>query len=863
MRASARVVGALTVAVLAAAPAMHAQSVCGRAAAFEAAPSTAWPAPLDRVVQLQARDVSLRDALARLAAAGRVRISYSSELLPLDRRVCVSHDAVLVGDAFVELLRGTNLEPRAVAADHIALAPVTSNAGSLALLDGATSTARTTPVLDPVVVRGPTSGRQQRSLPIALDVITSSQIDRRASDGALSRILDGSVPGIWLWEQPPASLLARYGSIRGASSFGASYPKVYIDGIEVANPLVVTQLSPDMVERIEVIRGPQGAALYGTDAISGVINIVTRNDGPAGGQPRLQLRSDAGVAESDFASRASLAQHHSLTLRVGSGLRSAGLGVMVGTVGAYVPEAFSRQINATGSARFVGARTITTLTGRFVAHQAGAMDNLLVSNLVRTLVRPGPSSTPEPGGGTAGSEPAPGVGLAPGPTPNPMAATANEYSARQYTLGVSGRFMPNTRWTHTVTLGVDGYRLADVADETRSIPRLADGRFDSEHSAADRGTLRLSSVASFGSDDRASASLTFAAEHTLLREGSDAHDIDGRLPGVGPRSYSVSWRTNSGVVVQSNVALREALYLTGGLRVERNDGFIGPDQTSLLPMLGAAFVRDRGDVTIKVRGAYGKGIRPPRIAQRETMWAGTPAHALLASLAPEEQSGTEAGIDLMVGRRITMQVTRFDQLASGLIHRVATGASMDPMSGSGRRHVSYAVQNVGQISNRGWELEASAAFGRLSLGGTMSFVDSRVRRLAVGYSGDLQSGDRMLGVPARTSSATASWSGKGWSGALTASRASDWVNYDRLALASAGVSGEPLPSPDQMGPWLRSFWRTYGGVTRLQLTTSRDLRRGVALVLTGENLLDRQLGEPDNVTVLPGRTITAGIRAAF
>ena len=423
--------------------------------------------------------------------------------------------------------------------------------------------------------------------------------------------------------------------------------------------------------------------------------------------------------------------------------------------------------------------------------------------------------------------------------------------------------MPNTRWTHTVTLGVDGYRLADVADDARPVPRLIDASLDSVRSAADRGTLRLSSVASFGSADRAAASLTFAAEHSVLREGSDAHDADGRLASGSPRPYAVSWRTNSGVVVQSNVALRETLYLTGGLRVERNDGFIGPDQTSLLPMLGAAFVRDRGDVTLKVRGAYGKGIRPPRIAPRETTWAGIRGQVLLASLAPEEQSGIEAGIDLIVGRRITMQITRFDQLASGLIQRVATGAATDPMNGSGRRHVSYALQNVGQISNRGWELEGSAAFGQLTLGGTMSFVDSRVRRLAAGYTGDLQSGDRMLEVPARTLSATASWSGKGWSGAFTASRASDWVNYDRLALAWAVASGDPLPSPDQMGPWLRSFWRTYEGVTRLRLTTSRDLRRGVALVLTGENLLDRQLGEPDNVTVLPGRTITAGIRAAF
>jgi iron complex outermembrane receptor protein len=414
-----------------------------------------------------------------------------------------------------------------------------------------------------------------------------------------------------------------------------------------------------------------------------------------------------------------------------------------------------------------------------------------------------------------------------------------------------------------VTLGLDGYRLTDVADGVRPLPPLVDASFDSVYSAADRGTLRLSSVASFGRTERASASLTFAAEHSVLREGSDARVPTGRLPNGVPLPYALTWRTNSGVVMQSNVAFREALYLTGGLRVERNDSFIGPDQTSLLPMLGAAFVGDRGDVTLKLRGAYGKGIRPPRIAPREAAWAGIRGQVMLANLGPEEQSGTEAGADLTVGRSITMQVTRFDQLASGLIQRAATRSATDPTNGQGRRHVSYALQNVGQISNRGWELEASAMFGQLSLAGTMSFVDSRVQRLAPGYIGDLRSGDRMLEVPARTLSATASWMGKAWSGAVTASRASDWVSYDRLALASAVANDEALPPPDQMGVWLRGFWRSYGGVTRLRLTTSRDLRPGVALILTGENLLDRQLGEPDNVTVLPGRTITAGIRAAF
>jgi hypothetical protein len=82
-------------------------------------------------------------------------------------------------------------------------------------------------------------------------------------------------------------------------------------------------------------------------------------------------------------------------------------------------------------------------------------------------------------------------------------------------------------------------------------------------------------------------------------------------------------------------------------------------------------------------------------------------------------------------------------------------------------------------------------------------------------------------------------------------------------MAGALANDQPPVPPDQMGTWLRDFWRTYDCVTRLRLTTSRELRPGLSLVLIGDNLLDRQLGEPDNVTVLPGRTVTAGVRAAF
>jgi hypothetical protein len=56
-----------------------------------------WPSPLDAVVTLRARDISLREALDRLGAGSGVPLAYSSDLLPLDRSVCVDADRQPLG----------------------------------------------------------------------------------------------------------------------------------------------------------------------------------------------------------------------------------------------------------------------------------------------------------------------------------------------------------------------------------------------------------------------------------------------------------------------------------------------------------------------------------------------------------------------------------------------------------------------------------------------------------------------------------------------------------------------------------------------------------------------------------------------
>ena len=817
-------IGALTVV----SPA-NAQS-CATGIGSQATP-TAWNSPLDRRISLHARDISLRDALDRLASAGRIELSYASETIRLDDRVCAAFDSIPLGEALGVLLRGTPVLPVSAGGSHVALTPAPNPAGD----------ARIARTLDRVVVTGNTIEASARPLTVAMNVVTGAQLSRYA-EGNLSQALSDVVPGLWVWQSAPTSLLAHYGSIRGTSSFGSSYPKVYVDGIELANPLLVTQFTPETVERIEVIRGPQGAALYGSDAISGVINIVTRHDG-SNGRPTTVARTAVGAASSDYVSRAAITQDHAVTVRGGSNSQTGTASFTSGGVGEYLPGAFVRHTTGSAGFRIVHSNVIATATGRLFASESADPTSPLFSDSVSAA----------------------------------RAGMVVPQSVQEYTLGGSTTFIQNDQWTHNIVAGFDGSRLTNLADYHTPLPSGSAPDLGSAGGNSNLASLRVSSVGKLGDPDKLATTLTFAAENSMLDFRAQAEAPATQTGEAAPPLLSsVVRRWTTAGIAQANLGWSDAGYLTAGMRIERNSALGNVATLSMLPMLGVAALRDVGPLTVKLRSAYGRGIRPATTPIRETTWFDSRREGRVMDLAPEEQSGIEAGVDVFLGKTLSVQVTRFDQLASGLIQRVAYVAydshNQGPSNGyypppqqpigPEDRHIAYALQNVGEITNRGWELKSDVNVGSLALSGTFSTVDSRVRRVARNYIGDLRVGDRMLEVPAKTGSFSAAWGGRGWNTFVVASRSWDWIDYDRIALAGA-FSNSTQADAQLVGQQLRTYWLQYSGVTRLRASVGKSLYRGLSFTLSGDNLLNRQHGEPDNITVIPGRTLSFGLRAVM
>ena len=125
----------------------------------------------------------------------------------------------------------------------------------------------------------------------SVSVITRDDI-ARSSAGTVADLLR-TVPGITVTESGGVGG-STVVNLRGAEP---GHTLVLIDGVRVNEPAAASggfdfaTLTVTDIERIEVVRGPQ-SALYGSDAMGGVINIITRK--ASKGAPRSAVTVEGG-----------------------------------------------------------------------------------------------------------------------------------------------------------------------------------------------------------------------------------------------------------------------------------------------------------------------------------------------------------------------------------------------------------------------------------------------------------------------------------------------------------------------------------------------------------------------------------------
>ncbi len=134
-----------------------------------------------------------------------------------------------------------------------------------------------------VVITGTPVKINQNNIPMAISVVDRAQI-AESNESALLPLLSGRVPGLFVTERGVTGFGVATGSagqisIRGVGGNPTTGVLMLIDGHPqfmglMGHPLPDSYVASD-VERVEVIRGP-GSILYGSNAMGGVINIITR-----------------------------------------------------------------------------------------------------------------------------------------------------------------------------------------------------------------------------------------------------------------------------------------------------------------------------------------------------------------------------------------------------------------------------------------------------------------------------------------------------------------------------------------------------------------------------------------------------------
>ncbi|MFN0180344.1 MAG: SusC/RagA family TonB-linked outer membrane protein [Gemmatimonadales bacterium] len=621
--------------------------------------------------------------------------------------------------------------------------------------------------LDEMVVTGTAGAAEKRTLGNAVGQIQAGFITQRAPIANVQNLLNSRVAGVVVL--PGSGNLGTGGvtRIRGVASLSLSNePLIYIDGVRASNdpaagPNIrqgrqvsrINDINPEDIESIEIIKGPAAATLYGTEASSGVIQIITKRGvtgrpsveltmkqggtwlaNPLSKVPTVYSRNAAGTLESvnllqnelDAGRRVFQTGHnqaYAASVRGGtdqvryfvSGDYGRGEGVVDYNT---LRNASTRvNVNLTPSDKLDIATSIGFVTSRTRFAQAatgwGVWDQLVWGSPSRLPTR------------TRGFLRA---------TPEVAAEIESVAKIGRFMGGIQANWRP-LRWlSHRFNAGTD------INDETNSIlfPRNPQGSsyFFGALSLGQK-TIERRRVQYYTVDYSASADLNLTSSirstttgglqyytkrfEIVSATGQQFPDPSVKTVGgaaVTTGSEDIIENKTFGLFLQQQFGYKNRFFLTGAVRGDDNSAFGRNYDFVVYPKVSGSWVLSEEPFwgikpvsTLKLRAAYGRAGQQPdvfaaiRLYQPSTgpgdVSVLTPLAVGNADLKPEQSQEIELGLDAGLWRdRVGIGFTYFRQRRTDAI----VPQQAPPSAG----FPGFRFVNLGEVTNRGVEFELNA-----------------------------------------------------------------------------------------------------------------------------------------------------------
>lgn len=515
------------------------------------------------------------------------------------------------------------------------------------------------PVAEHVVVSATRTEAPSGQVGSAVTVFDAAEIDRR-QDPLLADLLQDAPGATVVRSGAPGALTSLF--VRGGES---NYTKVLLDGIPLNEPggaFDLSNITTENLDRVEFVRGAN-SALYGSDAMTGVIQLFTRRGTAT--RPDVHAQFEGG----SFSTARGSGSVAGRVSRVDYSAEVAGL-----STDNEVPNNHFGNTTVSGSA---GVRFAHEASLRFVARSED-----------------GRTGTP---GQTSFGRP-----------------DLDAFYARR-----------ETAWgaTFDQTLGTLHQRASyGLAIEHQ---RSADLQIDPPYTPSFGGSVSPFEFDDFPFDSRTDlrrhhasyqADATWTAGHAGTHVDTALVDWDGEramLTDALANSAQPASRDNVGFSVQHQ-AMWSRVFVTAGLRVEHNASF----GNATVPRVSGAWYAHTGQGpvgTTRLHASAGLGIKEPTILQSfstNPFFLGNP------NLEPERTRAFDAGVEQrFASDRLRVDATWFDNRYRNIIGL----QTLDPAA------FTSQYFNIGLTRARGLELGGDVAIVRGFRAKTgYTFVDSEI-----------------------------------------------------------------------------------------------------------------------------------------